>query len=176
LIAGIFMNPLMRETRPTAAKPGARTLLGAQPIALAAGTLFILLAAIAGVVLTRASTGTSPEPDRAAVTRQLQVRTAQASEQLMEKTKGLEATQQESVDQLQMMQGQLETVRRLLAAQQADTKRLSDQLATLTTSVDGLRQSFASAQTSEPAPAPARNRAVRTRAHASRSVHRRSRS
>ena len=50
--------------------------------------------------------------------RQLQARTAQASEQLVEKTKGLEATQQASIDQLQVVQDQLQTVRRLLAAQQ----------------------------------------------------------
>jgi hypothetical protein len=48
----------------------------------------------------------------------LQARATQASEQLVEKTKGLEATQQESIDQLQMVQDQLQTVRRLLAAQQ----------------------------------------------------------
>ena len=52
-------------------------------------------------------------------TRQLQARATQASEQLVEKTKGLEATQQESIDQLQMVQDQLQTVRRLLAAQQS---------------------------------------------------------
>jgi hypothetical protein len=45
------------------------------------------------------------------------------------------------------------TVRRLLAAQQADTKKLSEQVGTLTESIDGLRQSFASARTSDPAPA-----------------------
>jgi uncharacterized coiled-coil protein SlyX len=170
------MNPLTRETTPSLHRSGAKTLMGTQPIALAAGTLFVLLAGIAAILLARAYSGTSPEPDRVAVTRQLQARTAQASEQLMEKTKGLEAGQQESIDQLQTVQGQLETVRRLLAAQQADTKRLSEQVATLTSSVDGLRQSFASAQTSEPPPAPAGNRAVRTRAHAGRSVHRRGRS
>ena len=54
--------------------------------------------------------------------RQLQARATQASEQLVEKTKGLEATQQELIDQLQVVQDQFQTVRRLLAAQQADTK------------------------------------------------------
>ena len=167
------MIPLTRETRPTTHKSGTKALIGSQPIVLAAVTLFVLLAGIAAIVLTRAYSGTSPEPDRVAVTRQLQARTAQASEQLVEKTKGLEAGQQESIDQLQMVQEQLEAMRRLLAAQQADTKRLSDQVATLTTSVDGLRQSFASAQSSEPSPAPARNHAVSTRAHASQNAHRR---
>ena len=47
------------------------------------------------------------------------------------------------------------TVRRLLAAQQADTRKLSEQVGTLTQSIDGLRQSFASAQATEPAASPA---------------------
>jgi hypothetical protein len=70
------------------------------------------------------------------------------------KTKGLEATQQESIDQLQVVQDQLLTVRRLLAAQQADTRKLSEQVGTLTQSIDGLRESFASAQANEPATPP----------------------
>jgi uncharacterized protein HemX len=171
------MNPQTRETRPSTHRSGAFAIRGSQPIALAAAALFVLIVGVAAVVLTRAYSGASPEADRTAVIRQLQARTAQASEQLVEKTKGLEATQQESIDQLQMVQDQLQTIRRLLAAQQADTKRLSDQLAALTESVDGLRQSFASAQTSEPSsPAPARNRSLRTRAHAGGSAHHRRRS
>jgi predicted nuclease with TOPRIM domain len=101
----------------------------------------------------------------------LQARTAQASEQLVEKTKGLEATQQESIDQLQVIQDQLQTVRRMLAAQQADTRRLSDQVSTLTEAVEGLRHSYASTEASEPSQPSTRNRAVRTRAHASRTAH-----
>ena len=64
-------------------------------------------------------------------TRQAQVRAAQASEQLVEKTKALETSQQDSIDQLQVVQDQLQTVKRLLAAQQSDTKRLSDQVGEL---------------------------------------------
>jgi hypothetical protein len=44
----------------------------------------------------------------------------------------------------------------MLAAQQADTKRLSDQVSSLTEAVEGLRQSFAGAQAAEPS-----NRAAR---------------
>ena len=102
----------------------------------------------------RGYTGTSPEPDRVVAVRQLQARTAQASEQLVEKTKGLEATQQELIDQLQVVQDQLQTVRRLLAAQQTETKKLSEQVGGLTGAIDGLRQSFASAQASEPSSPP----------------------
>ena len=136
--------------------------IGGQPIAIGAVALTIVLLGIGSITLWRSYTGTVPETDRVVATRQLQARTAQASEQLVEKTKGLEATQQESIDQLQVVQDQLTTVRRLLAAQQADTRKLSEQVGTLTESIDSLRQSFASAQTSEPATPPStRTRSIR---------------
>jgi uncharacterized protein HemX len=149
---------------PRAAKPIAIARAGTQPIVLAAALLLIVLAGVASIALWRAYTGHAPELDRVVAVRALQARTAQASEQLVEKTKGLEATQQESIDQLQVVQDQLSTVRRLLASQQADTKRLSDQVSTLTEAIDGLRQSFASAQPSEPTAAPSRKRPGRARA------------
>ena len=120
--------------------------LGAQPIAL---TAVLLIAGVTSIAIWRAYTGAAPETDRAVASRQLQVRAAQASEQLVEKTKGLEATQQESIDQLQVVQDQLLTMKRLLASQQADTKRLSEQVANLNESIDGLRQSFASVRSTE---------------------------
>ena len=140
--------------------------IGTQPIALAAGALFIL-GAVAAIAFWRVYTGTSPELDRTVVARQLQARATQASEQLVENTKGLEVTQQESIDQLQMVQDQLQQMRKQLSAQQTDTKRLSEQMSALTEAIDGLRQSFASVQTSEPSsPAPSHHRALRARAHA----------
>ena len=146
---------------------------GGQPIAIGAVALAIVLLGIGSITLWRAYTGTAPEADRIVVTRQLQARTAQASEQLVEKTKGLEATQQESIDQLQVVQDQLLTVRRLLAAQQADTRKLSEQVTTLTESIDGLRQSFASVQSSEPATPPSiRKRSAKTRPHGVKSAQR----
>jgi uncharacterized protein HemX len=154
------MTPIAR-----AARPVNFVRAGTQPIALAAATLLVVLAGVASIALWRTYTGAAPELDRVVVARALQARTAQASEQLVEKTKGLEATQQESIDQLQVVQDQLSTVRRLLAAQQADTKRLSEQVSTLTEAIDGLRQSFASAQPSEPAAAPSRKRSGRARAY-----------
>ena len=116
----------MIELAPRSASPVA--WFGGQPIAIAAAALVIVVLGISSIALWRAYTGTAPETDRAVVARQLQVRTAQASEQLVEKTKGLEATQQELIDQLQVVQDQLLTVRRLLAAQQTDTKKLSEQV------------------------------------------------
>ena len=145
--------------------------IGSQPIALAAGALIIIVLGVGGIALWRAYTGNAPEQERVVAARQLQVRTAQASEQLVEKTKGLEATQQESIDQLQVVQDQLQTVKRLLAAQQVDTKRLSEQVGGLTGAIDSLRQSFASTQSSEPASPPAtRKKSVRSKSHAT--VHR----
>jgi len=141
--------------------------IGTQPIALAAGALFVILACVASIALWRAYSGTSPELDRTLAARMLQARATEASEQLVEKTKGLEVTQQESIDQLQMVQDQLQQMRKQLAAQQADTKHLSEQMSALTEAIDGLRQSFASTQSSEPSsPAPSHHRSLRARAHA----------
>src|SRR3954471_22056244 len=136
--------------------------LGAQPIALTAAALLLLIAGVTAIAIWRAYTGAVPETDRVVASRQLQARTAQVSEQLVEKAKGLEATQQESIDQLQVVQDQLTTVRRLLAAQQADTRKLSEQVGTLTESIDSLRHSFASTQSSDPATPPStRTRSAR---------------
>ena len=141
--------------------------IGVQPIAIGAVALILVVFGIGSIALWRAYTGNAPETDRVVATRQLQARTAQASEQLVEKTKGLEATQQESIDQLQVVQDQLQTVRRLLASQQTDTRKLSEQMGSLTEAIEGLRQSFASAQANEPAAEPTRKR---SKPHAS--VHR----
>src|SRR5450756_1694809 len=79
------------------ARTGGPAPHGSQPVALAAGALIVILLGVGGIALWRASTGSVPEQDRVVAARQLQARTAQASEQLVEKTKGLEVTQQESV-------------------------------------------------------------------------------
>jgi uncharacterized protein HemX len=146
--------------------------IGSQPITLAAAALMILLLGLGSIALWRAFTGTSPEQERAAAARLLQARTAQASEQLVEKTKGLEATQQESIDQLQVVQDQLQTVKRLLAAQQTETKRLSEQVNGLTGAIEGLRQSFASAQSQEASSPPPARKAYRSRGGGKKVAHR----
>jgi len=161
----------MIELVPRSASPIAR--FGGQPIAIAAAALVIVVLGVSSITLWRSYTGSAPENDRVVASRQLQTRAAQASEQLVEKTKGLEATQQESIDQLQMVQDQLLTVRRLLAGQQADAKKLSEQVGTLTEAIEGLRQSFASAQASDPAAAPApRNRSAKAKPRSNRSANR----
>jgi uncharacterized protein HemX len=155
------------------ARTSAIARIGSQPIALAAGAFIVIVLGIGSIALWRAYTGNAPEQERVVVARQLQARTAQASEQLVEKTKGLEVTQQESIDQLQVVQEQLQTVKRLLAAQQADAKRLSEQVSGLTAAVDGLRQSFASVQPAEASTSPAlRNKSIRTRSQATAPTHR----
>jgi uncharacterized protein HemX len=161
----------MIEHAPRSASPIAR--FGGQPIAIAAAALVIVVVGATSITVWRAYTGSAPETERVVATRQLQARATQASEQLVEKTKGLEATQQESIDQLQMVQDQLQTVRRLLAAQQADSKKLSEQVGTLTEAIDGLRQSFASAQASEPSAASGSSkRTVRAKPRSNRAATR----
>jgi uncharacterized protein HemX len=164
------------EFRSQDAKIAGMARIGAQPIALAAGALIVIVLGIGSIALWRASAGSLPEPDRIAAAHRLQARTARASEQLVEKTKGLEVTQQESIDQLQVVQDQLRTVKQLLAAQQADTQRLAEQVSGLTDAIKGLRQSFASVQNPGTSDAPSsRKRSARPRLHATRSAHRRAR-
>jgi uncharacterized protein HemX len=163
----------MMEATSNDSNTAVATRIGSQPIALAAAALVIIVVGIGSIVLWRAYTGISPEQDRIASARQLQARAAQAQEQLIEKTKDLEVSQQESIDQLQVVQDQLQTVKRILAAQQNDTKRLSEQVAGLTGAIDSLRQSFASAQSAETSSLPsARNTTIRARPHVIKAVHR----
>jgi peptidoglycan hydrolase CwlO-like protein len=143
--------------------------IGAQPVALAAGALIVVVLVAASVGLWRAYTGNSPEQERFTSLRQMQARSTQASEQLFEKTKNLETSQQETIDQLQTVQEQLQTLRRLVVAQQADAKRLAEQVGGLTGAIDTLRQSFASTQASDSSEAPAARRAqVRSESRATR--------
>lgn len=147
--------------------------IGSQPIALAAVAFVIIVLGIGSIALWRAYTGNSPEQDRVAAARQIQVRAAQASEQLVEKTKALETSQQDSVDQLQVVQDQLQTVRRLLAAQQTDAKRLSEQVTGLSGAIDSLRQSFASTQSQESSSTPSTRKAsARPKPRAIKATHR----
>jgi septal ring factor EnvC (AmiA/AmiB activator) len=146
--------------------------LGSQPVALAAGALIVLVLAASSVGLWRAYTGNSPEQERTASLRQMQARATQASEQLFEKTKSLETSQQETIDQLQRVQDQLQGLKRLVAAQQADAKRLSEQVGGLTGAIDTLRQSFASTQSAEPSDPPVtRKRSLRSEPRATKTRH-----
>jgi cytoskeletal protein RodZ len=137
--------------------------IGSQPVALAAGALVLVVLGASSVGLWRAYTGNSPEQERTTSLRLMQARATQASEQLVEKTRSLEVSQQESIDQLQAVQDQLQVLKRLVTAQQADTKRMSEQVGGLAGAIDTLRQSFASAQSSEPSPPQvSRKRSIRS--------------
>ncbi len=142
--------------------------IGSQPVALAAGALVIMVLGAGSIGAWRAYTGNSPEQERTTSLRLMQARATQASEQLVEKTRGLEVSQQESIDQLQAVQDQLQILKRLVTAQQADTKRLSEQVSGLASSIDTLRQSFASTQSTEPLTPPA----IHRKPARSRSSHR----
>jgi phage-related tail protein len=123
--------------------------IGRQPIALAAVALVLMLTGAGSIALWRATAGSSTELDRVISARQIQLRAAEASEQLVERTKALEFSQQEAIDQLQALQDQIQGVKHLLAAQQNDAKRLSDQVGAVAGAIDSLRQSFASATATE---------------------------
>ena len=71
--------------------------IGSQPIALATAALAIMLVGAGSITLWRAYTGASPEQERVVAARQVQARVAQASEQLVERTKALEVSQQEAI-------------------------------------------------------------------------------
>jgi hypothetical protein len=153
--------------------------IGRQPIALAAVVLVLILTGAGSIALWRATAGSSTEPDRVISARQIQLRAAEASEQLVEKTKALELSQQESIDQLQALQDQVQGVKRLLAAQQNDAKRLSDQIGAVAGAIDSLRQSFAStpATDSSSDQPKAKHATSRSRPHATRGAqHRRAKS
>jgi uncharacterized protein HemX len=139
----------MIEATSDGSKPWGVARIGFQPIALAAAALVTLVIGAGSIGAWRAYTGTFPESDRVLAARQVQARAAQASEQLVERTRALEVSQQEAIDQLQIVQDQLQAVKRVLAAQQNDARRLSDQVGGLASAIDSLRESFASGQTSE---------------------------
>jgi hypothetical protein len=148
--------------------------IGRQPIALTAVALVLLLTGAGSIALWRATAGGSTEPDRVISARQIQLRAAEASEQLVERTKALEA-----IDQLQALQDQIQGVKHLLAAQQNDAKRLSDQVGAVAGAIDSLRQSFASATATESSSdqPKAKHATSRPKLHATRGAqHRRAKS
>jgi uncharacterized coiled-coil protein SlyX len=65
-----------------------------------------------------------------------------AATEILETMKGLQVTQQQAIDQLQVVQDQL-------AAQKAETKKLSEQIATMSEKLEALQSAV-----SAPAPAP----------------------
>ena len=156
-------------------KPNGFGRIGAQPIALAAVALAVVVTGTGSMALWRAFAGNSPEQDRVLAVQLLQARTLQTSQQLVEKTKALDLSQQEAIDQLQALQDDVQTIKHALAAQQNNAKRLSDEMTNLSTAIDNLRQAFASVQPSETSHPSSRPAEDDSKPHA-RSRHRRSRS
>lgn len=111
-----------------------RTAVGGRQLWIFALALTVILTGLGFALLQRSSggDGAAALPSTTAPARE------QVSNELLETAKGLQATQQQAVDQLQVVQDQL-------AAQKAETKRLSEQIATVTEKLDALKQSVADA-------------------------------
>lgn len=160
----------MVDMTPNTTPQTASWRVGQQPVMVAAAALVIMVLGIGSVFAWRSYSGSTPEPERLTAARLTQARVAQASEQLVEKTKGIEVTQQQSIDQLQVVQDQLQTVQRLLTSQQNETRKLTEQVGNLTGTLDNLRQSFASIPSPEASgAATAREQPRRSRSRAAAS-------
>ena len=99
-------------------------------IPVAAAFVFI----VAGLSLVRSFGGTMAAAPSSSVAHAPTVE--QVSNEILETAKGLGITQQQAVDQLQVVQDQL-------VAQKAETEKLSEQITTLTERLDALQQSVA---------------------------------
>jgi uncharacterized coiled-coil protein SlyX len=99
-------------------------------IPVAAAFVFI----VAGLSLVRGFGGTMAAAPSSSVARAPTV--DEVSNEILETAKGLGRTQQQAVDQLQVVQDQL-------VAQKAETKKLSEQVSALTEKLDALQQSAA---------------------------------
>jgi septal ring factor EnvC (AmiA/AmiB activator) len=108
------------------------TAAGPRQLWIFAAALAVILTGLGFALLQRGSgsDGAAALPSTTAPARE------QVSNELLETTKGLQLTQQQAVDQLQVVQDQL-------AAQKAETKRLSEEIAAVTEKLKALQQSFA---------------------------------
>ena len=111
-------------------------------LSIFAAGLAVILIALGWVLLQRAFSGSSQPGSPIVAT----TAPAQVSKELLETTKGLQVTQQQAVDQLQVVQDHL-------VAQKEEIRRLSEQIATVSGKVQALQQSAAN-------PAPATTAAV----------------
>jgi hypothetical protein len=120
-----------------------RAVMSSHPRVIIPGVAAVVLIGI-GLSLVWGFGGTNataPAPNAMAVAAR-----EQASNEILETTRGLEITQQQAVDQLQIVQDQL-------AAQQLETKQLSAQIAALTDKLDVLQGSVANMSAPPPASA-----------------------
>jgi hypothetical protein len=99
---------------------------------LFAVALGLILVGLGYVILQRGLANNTAEESSTVATRA----TEQIANELLQTTKGLQVTQQQAVDQLQVVQDQL-------AAQKGETKKLAEQVAILTEKLQTLQQSVA---------------------------------
>jgi cell division septum initiation protein DivIVA len=119
------------------------TMQSHQRLIIPAAAAFVFIVAV--LLLVRGFGGTMAAPSSGAAHAPT---VEQVSNEILETAKGLGITQQQAVDQLQVVQDRL-------ATQQTETKKLSEQITTLTERLDALQQSVAS-------PAAASTRAATT--------------
>ena len=108
------------------------TMRSHQRLIIPAAAAFVFI--VAGLSLVRGFGGIMAAAPSPSVARAPTVE--QVSNEILETAKGLGITQQQAVDQLQVVQDQL-------VAQQTETKKLSEQITTLTGRLDALQQSVA---------------------------------
>ena len=99
---------------------------------LFAVALGLILVGLGYVILQRGLANNTAEESSTVATRA----TEQIANELLQTTKGLQVTQQQAVDQLQVVQDQL-------AAQKGETKKLAEQVAILTEKLQTLQPSVA---------------------------------
>ena len=109
-----------------------RVVAARRQLSVFAVGLAVILIGLGCVLLQRGfgGNGAAVVPSAAATARE------QVSTELLETTKGLQITQQQAVDQLQVVQDQL-------VAQKEETRKLSEQIATVTEKLQALKQSVA---------------------------------
>jgi uncharacterized coiled-coil protein SlyX len=103
-----------------------------QRLIIPAAAAFVFV--VAGLSLVRGFGGTIAVAPSSSVAHVPTVE--QVSNEILETAKGLGLTQQQAVDQLQVVQDQL-------VAQKAETKKLAEQITTLTERLDALQQTVA---------------------------------
>src|SRR6266481_8504897 len=102
------------------------TMQSHQRLIIPAAAAFVFIVAV--LLLVRGFGGTMAAPSSGAAHAPT---VEQVSNEILETAKGLGITQQQAVDQLQVVQDQL-------VAQKAETKKLSEQIATLTEKLNAL--------------------------------------
>ena len=108
------------------------TMQSHQRLIIPVAAAFVLI--VAGLLLVRGFGGTMAAAPSSSVAHAPTAE--QVSNEILETAKGLGITQQQAVDQLQVVQDQL-------ATQQTETKKLSEQITALTERLDALQQSVA---------------------------------